>query len=97
MGQIIEASNPLMDIKTYEPNENEVKYFRPRYNTETCDFLGVYETVGLLVGRGQPDEIFLNYDFDEEKAGLRRSSLTLGRKMSLSTHKSLILSMLKRR
>ena len=41
LGQIIEASNSLLNIETYELKENEVKYFRPRYNKETGKFLGV--------------------------------------------------------
>ena len=51
-GQIIEASNPPSNIETYELKDREVKYYFPRYNKETGEFLGVYKTVGLLVVRG---------------------------------------------
>ena len=80
LGQIIEASNPPVNIGTYEPKEKEVKYLRPRYNKDTGKFLGVYETVGLLVVRGEPDEIFLNYGFDEMKSKVLYS--TYRRKIS---------------
>ena len=68
LGEIIEASNPPLNIETYELKENEVKYFRSRYNKETGKFLGVYENVGLLVVHREPDEIFLNYGYNKEKS-----------------------------
>ena len=41
---------------------------RPKYNSETGEFLGLYETVGFLVVRDDAEEIFLNYGFDKEKS-----------------------------
>ena len=40
---------------------------RPKYNAETREFLGSYETVGFMVVRGSPDEVFLNYGYDKGK------------------------------
>ena len=62
LGQILEALNPPEDISTYVLKENEVKMIRPKYNIETGKFLGLYETVGFMVVRGSPEEIFFfNY------------------------------------
>ena len=66
LGQIIEASNLPNDLEKYELQDREVKYFRHRHNTETGEFLGLYETIGLLVVRGDALEIFLNYGFDNK-------------------------------
>ena len=74
LGQIIEISNSPMVIKNYEPKENEVKYFRPTHNTVAGKFLGVYGIFGLFVVCGEPDEIFLNYGYDEEKSKILYSS-----------------------
>ena len=38
---------------------------RPKYSSETGEFLGLCETVGFLVVRGDAEEIFLNYEFDK--------------------------------
>ena len=34
---------------------------RPKYDTSTGEFKGLHETIGVLVVRGAPDEIFFNY------------------------------------
>ena len=41
---------------------------RPKYNSEIGEFLGLYETVGFLVVRGDAGDIFLNCGFDKEKS-----------------------------
>ena len=40
---------------------------RPQYNPKTGEFKGLYETVGFLVVRGSPEEVFFNYGYDKEK------------------------------
>ena len=45
----MEAANPPEDISTYVLKENKVKMIRPKYNAETGEFLGVYETVGFMI------------------------------------------------
>ena len=67
IGQIVEASNPPQNIDSSELQDREVKMFKPKYNSETEEFLGLCETVGLMVVRGDSEEIFLNYGFDKEK------------------------------
>ena len=66
IGQIVEASNPPLNIDTYELKDREVKMVRPKYNVEAGEFLGLYKTVGFLLVRGNAEEIFLNYGFDKE-------------------------------
>ena len=68
IGQIVEASDPLQNIHGYELQERKVKMFRPKYNSETGGFLGLYETVGFMLVRGDAKEIFLNFGFDKEKS-----------------------------
>ena len=74
LGQIIEAMDPLNDIKNYELKEGEVKYLRPNCNPETDEFLGIYETIGFLFVCGDPFEVFLNYGFEPEKSKILYSS-----------------------
>ena len=68
LGQIIEAMDQSSDIKNYKLKDREVKYFHPKCNNETGKFLGIYETIGFLVVRGDPFEDFLNYGYDKERS-----------------------------
>ena len=68
IGQIVQASNPPEDMSTYVLKENKVKMFRPKYNPDTGEFLGLYETVGFMGVRGSPAEVFFNYGYDKEKS-----------------------------
>ena len=56
------------DIKNYELKDGEVKYICPKCNPETGEFLGIYETIGFLVVRGDPFEVFLNYGYVPQKS-----------------------------
>ena len=67
-GQVIEAANVTQDIDSYQCAENEVKIYRPKYDISTGQFLGLYETVGLIIVRGDDDEVFFNYGFDKDKS-----------------------------
>ena len=66
--QIVEVSNPPEDISTYVLKENEVRMVRPKYNPETGEFLGLYETVRFMVLRESPEEVFFSYGYDKEKS-----------------------------
>ena len=74
MGRIIETIDPPNDIKNYKLKDREVKYLRPKYNPKTGEFLGIYETIGFLVLRGDPFEVFLNYGYDSEKSKILYST-----------------------
>ena len=71
IGQITEALNPPEDVANYYIcKERKVQFGRPRYNPTTGEFLGLYETISFLIVRGNEDEYFLNYGFDENKSKL---------------------------
>ena len=67
LGHIVETSDTPQDISSYTLKENKVKMVRPRYDSETGEFKGLYKTVGFLIVRGSPEELFFNYGFDKEK------------------------------
>ena len=64
----MEYSNPPQDISSYTPKENEVKIIRPRYDPQLGEFKGFNETIGYLVVRRSPEEVFFNYGYDREKS-----------------------------
>ena len=66
--QIVQASNPPEYMSSYILKENEVRIVRPKCNPETGEFLGLYETVGFMVVRGSPEEVFFNYGYDKDKS-----------------------------
>ena len=74
LGQIHESANPPSDIKSYEFKEDEVKYYRPKYDRDTGKFVGLCETVGFLVVCRDPFEVFLSYSSDAEKSKVLYSS-----------------------
>ena len=55
-------------MSSYTPKDNEVIMIRPRYDPETGEFKGLYETIGYLVVRGSPEEVIFNYGYDREKS-----------------------------
>ena len=67
-GQVIKVANVSQDIDLYQCVENEAKMYRPKYDISNGQFLGLYETVGLIVVRGDDDEVFFNYGFDNDKS-----------------------------
>lgn len=64
----MESSNPPRDISSYTPKENEVKIIRPHYDPESGEFKGFNETIGYLVVRRSPEEVFFNYGYDREES-----------------------------
>ena len=68
LGQIVESSNPPENISPYTLKENEVRMIRPKYDTSTGQFKGLYETIGFLVVWGAAEEIFFNYGYDQNKS-----------------------------
>ena len=65
---ITEASNPTEAMSTYDLKEKKVRMVRSKYNPETSEFLRLYETVGFMVARGSPEEVFFSYVYDKEKS-----------------------------
>ena len=63
IGQVNECLSPLEDLHSYECGDREVKMYRPKYDKMTGAFLGLYETLGYIMVRGDPQEHFLHYGF----------------------------------
>ena len=74
LGQIHESSNQPSNIRSYECKEDEVKYEKDRYEKDTGKFIGLYETIGFLVVRGDSAEVFLSYGYDNEKSKILYSN-----------------------
>ena len=70
LGQIIEVSERLPDNVDYQVKNNEVKYIRTHYNSETGDLLGVYLIIGRLVVRGDYRSSFFYYGYDPNNCSL---------------------------
>ena len=52
LDQIIEAINPPKKVENYVCKDREVRFYHPRYDTQTGQFLGLYESVGYLIVKG---------------------------------------------
>ena len=50
LSQIVESSNPPKNILSYTFRENEFRMIRPKYDTSTGEFKGLYETIGFFRG-----------------------------------------------
>ena len=70
IGQLIIAANQPKDIATYDCLKNEVKLLSSVYDIESGDFKGVREQIAFIVLRGDVDETFLSYGFDNVKSKL---------------------------
>ena len=62
--------DPSIDLKSYEPTENEVIIYAPLYNTSTSLFYGLTEKLGLITVRGDEQERFFSYGYSKEKSKL---------------------------
>ena len=68
IGQINECIFPPEDLENYVCQDREVKLYRPRYDPVTGNFLGMYETLGFIVVRGDPEEHFLDYGYCKQNS-----------------------------
>ena len=46
----------------------------PLYNTETGEFKGLQNWLAYIIVRGNEDEVFLSYGYDEDKSDILYSS-----------------------
>ena len=74
LGQIIPVRNCPPDIENYECGRNEVKLIMPDYDTTNGHFKGVKKCLGYIMVRGDEDELFLSYGYNEEKSMVPFSS-----------------------
>ena len=77
LGQIMPLANidPLININTYEPEDNEAVIYVPMYNTETGLYYGLSKKLGLITLRGDAEESFFSYGYSKEKSALLYCSM----------------------
>ena len=70
LSQIMPLANidPAIDLDSYEFKKNECLLYVPCYNKETGLFQGVKKTIGYITLRGDKDEVFFSYGYDEDKS-----------------------------
>ena len=61
VGQVTPCLNPPEDLKIYECQPNEAKIYRPKYDTVSGEFLGLFQTLGYLTVWGDSGKCFLDY------------------------------------
>ena len=68
--QIMAMANidPSIDLDTYEFKKNECLLYVPCYNKETGLFQGIRKTIGYITLRGDKDEVFFSYGYDEDNS-----------------------------
>ena len=59
---MIECIKPPEDVANYVCTEREVKMHRPRYDSVSGQFIGLYESIGYLVVTGDQEEQFVDCD-----------------------------------
>ena len=64
--QVNESLNPPEDLQNYKYEDNEVKMYRPKYNKMTGTLQRLYETLGYIMVRGDPQEQFLDYGYSKQ-------------------------------
>ena len=75
LGQIIFASNYPPGLDNYVLKDYKVIIYVPLYNTETGHFRGIKKWLGFIMVRGDSDEIFYSYGYNEERSKVLYSNL----------------------
>ena len=70
LGQIVECANLPKNITNYVFKDREVKLYWPRNDQVTGNFQGLYEIIGYIIVRGNPEEHFFDYGFCKENSKL---------------------------
>ena len=74
IGQVIHALNSPADLTDYEVKPDEAKIIRPKYDVDSGKFLGLDESLGYFVIRGDKDECFLDYGYSKENSNVLYST-----------------------
>ena len=67
--------DPLINLDTYEPKDNEVVIYVPMYNTATGLYFGLSKKLGMITLRGDAQERFFSYGYSKEKSALLYCSM----------------------
>ena len=74
LAQILPYANVPDNIEKYQLKEDEVFLICPVYDRNTSKFEGTEIRVGLIIVRGDENELFLSYGFDSDKSSQLYSS-----------------------
>ena len=67
--------DPLINLDTYEPKDNEAVIYVPMYNTATGLYYGLSKKLGMITLRGDAQERFFSYGYSKEKSVLLYCSM----------------------
>ena len=67
LGRLILTENNPENIDKCECKQNEVKLFSPLCDVNTEEFLGLDTRLAIIMVRGNLDETFFSYSYDESK------------------------------
>ena len=68
LGQVNQCLNPPEDFKNCECQPNETKFYRPKYDIVTGEFLDLYETLRYLPVCGDNQECFFDYGYSKDNS-----------------------------
>ena len=74
LAQLICAKKLPEDFDNYECGADEVNLCVPLYNVETGEFRGLQNWLAYIMLRGDDDEVFLSYGYDEDKSNMLYST-----------------------
>ena len=74
LGQLICAKHLPEDFNNYKCKPDEVKLYVPLYNVATGEFKGIQNWLAYIMVRGDKDETFLSYGYDEDKSNILYST-----------------------
>ena len=77
LAQIMPLANidPLINLDTYEPKDDEVVIYVPMYNTVTGLYHGLTKKLGKITLRGDAQKRFFSYGYSKEKSALLYCSM----------------------
>ena len=66
--QVTTAANQRNEVETYECQKNETKWIKCLYDQAIGDFLGLRNDLAYIVLRGDDNECFFSYGYNEKKS-----------------------------
>ena len=74
LGQIILAQILPSDLENFKFKQNEVKLQLTLFDLTIGDFKGLKKTLGYAMLKGDDDDTFLSYGYQEDKSKLRMNA-----------------------
>ena len=68
------ALNSPADLTDYEVKPDEAKIIRPKYDVDSGKVLGLDESLGYFIIRGDKDKCFLDYSYSKENSNVPYST-----------------------